>query len=322
LIDTGEVSDRYLVLEYIEGPSLKDALERNQIVPGGDRGRTIALELCRAVDFLNTRGVSHLDLQPGNVLLRDRESPVLIDFNTARTDTAPDTLFQGGRYKPPELRRSGRPDAEVGPWSDVYSLALVITHLLMGNKPDSASAARDGLERVSFDRGRDLDGAVEEALQVAPRDRSSTPKTMFESLLGRDSTAQHLRIRDDSRSFDGCLVIDGDTVGRDGGITANLTVTDERQFVSPIHFAIERDAGQVRIRDRSLNGTYVRGSDGWAYILSESGQKRRHNTPDVSLRESTEAALRAELPAEIRPVDTEYGIQLHLAKSDFNRSSV
>lgn len=321
LLDSGEASEQYLVLEYIEGPLLKDVLQDTQVRACRPQARVLGVELCRAVEFLNSRGVVHLDIRPENVLLRDGESPVLIDFNTARTDAAPDTLFDGGRYKPPELLKSGMPDAGVGPWSDIFSLAMVIFYLLSGREPNRPSPSESIAGKANIEQHTDRAEVFGKTLEADPGNRSASTGKLFESLSGWDNAGQYLRLCNETHSFEGCIVLDGDTVGRVEGTPADLVVEDNEQFVSPVQFSIERGGERVRIRDRSLNGTYVRDKEDWVYILSNTGQEQRSKASDISLPEEIQESIQTELPLEIRPVDKKYGIELRLYEGDLNISS-
>jgi eukaryotic-like serine/threonine-protein kinase len=125
----------YLVMEFVDGPSLAEAT-----VPPADVA-TIGTQLASALAALHDAGIVHGDVKPGNILVAGT-GVKLTDFGIARTgdDTA---LTQEGmvvatpRYAAPEtLAGSGRTPA-----GDVYALAAVLHELVTGGRWDPASGS-------------------------------------------------------------------------------------------------------------------------------------------------------------------------------------
>jgi serine/threonine protein kinase len=121
----------YLLLEYLEGPSLFDVLESR---PGrcleiSDAVRA-AIHIGAALYHLHRRGFLHLDLKPANLLLRDGV-PVLIDLDTARPiepTRRPHRRNGTAPYMAPEqVRRE-----PLGASADVYGLGALLYELLTG----------------------------------------------------------------------------------------------------------------------------------------------------------------------------------------------
>lgn len=121
----------FLLLEYLEGPTLFDVLERQpqRRLEISDAVRA-AIHLGAALYHLHRRGFLHLDLKPANMLLRDGV-PVLIDFETARRadpDRRPSRCVGTAPYMAPEqVRRE-----PLGPAADVYGLGALLYELLTG----------------------------------------------------------------------------------------------------------------------------------------------------------------------------------------------
>jgi eukaryotic-like serine/threonine-protein kinase len=89
----------HLVFEYVEGPTLDDALADEG--PFSPTDVLLAgMQLAAALGHLHGRGLAHLDVKPGNVVLRDGR-PVLIDLGLARPVGEPPA---GGHQGPPERR--------------------------------------------------------------------------------------------------------------------------------------------------------------------------------------------------------------------------
>jgi eukaryotic-like serine/threonine-protein kinase len=121
----------YLLLEYLEGPTLFDVLERQpqRRLEISDAVRA-AIHLGAALYHLHRRGFLHLDLKPANLLLRDGV-PVLIDLDSARRadpERRPHRCVGTAPYMAPEqVRRT-----PLGPAADIYGLGALLYELLTG----------------------------------------------------------------------------------------------------------------------------------------------------------------------------------------------
>jgi hypothetical protein len=128
----------YLVMDYIDGPTLHDWLGQN---PTARRCAELVALLARAVAHAHARGVIHRDLKPNNILVeRTTGQPVLTDFGLAKLlDEAGDQLSQSGTvqgtpaYMSPE-QAAGK-SGHIGPHSDIYSLGAILYELLTGRPP-------------------------------------------------------------------------------------------------------------------------------------------------------------------------------------------
>lgn len=144
--DFGEAEDGmlYMVLEYIEGETLKDVLARE----GAQQPRRalhIARQIAKSLAEAHKHGVVHRDLKPANVMLMDLETErdfvKVLDFGVARLLRTNDRdltsvglpegkheLIGTPRYMSPEQVR-GQP---LTPASDLYGLGLMLYELLVG----------------------------------------------------------------------------------------------------------------------------------------------------------------------------------------------
>jgi serine/threonine-protein kinase len=153
---TGEVRDEptgpgrepFVVLEWLEGPSLAQLLDQNGGFLPLARALHIVLALCDAVGEAHSRGIVHRDLKPENVMLvrrgDDPDFVKLLDFGLARVlDERADPRTRAGailgtpRYVSPE----GAEGLPVSPASDCYSLSTLLYQCLAGRTPFEAESA-------------------------------------------------------------------------------------------------------------------------------------------------------------------------------------
>jgi tRNA A-37 threonylcarbamoyl transferase component Bud32 len=136
VIDAGEDDGRpYIVLEYVEGETLKDRIRRNGRLPITE-SVAYAIEIARALGAAHARHIVHRDVKPQNVLIDPEGSAKVTDFGIART-LEEDGLTADGRvlgttdYVSPE-QALGR---HVSGQSDLYSLGIVLYEMLTGEVP-------------------------------------------------------------------------------------------------------------------------------------------------------------------------------------------
>jgi eukaryotic-like serine/threonine-protein kinase len=140
--DTGE--DRtttgatpYIVMEYVEGETLRDVLRREGPLPP-ERAMSLAADICGALDFSHRNGIVHRDVKPGNVMITPQGSVKVMDFGIARavsdsaaTMTSTAAVIGTAQYLSPEQARGEGVDAR----SDVYSVGCLLYELVTGAPP-------------------------------------------------------------------------------------------------------------------------------------------------------------------------------------------
>ncbi|POX53100.1 serine/threonine protein kinase [Streptomyces sp. Ru71] len=145
--DAGRHDGRpYLVMELIDGPTLKRRIAEGPLSPGVTAA--LGAGLARALAHAHEAGIVHRDVKPSNILLDSSGRPHLTDFGISRlvdatTRTAPGALIGTAAYLAPE-QVLGRP---VGPAADVHALGLVLLECLTarleyGGVPLEAAIAR------------------------------------------------------------------------------------------------------------------------------------------------------------------------------------
>jgi serine/threonine protein kinase len=134
----------YLVMELLEGASLRARLDRTGALDTGASFRVLA-EVLKGLRALHERTLLHGDLKPENVILTG-DGAKLIDLGISRPWTSPheraDHVLGTPAYLSPELLRGGRPD----PRSDLYAAGLLLHEMLSGRP---AHPHRDDLREIT-----------------------------------------------------------------------------------------------------------------------------------------------------------------------------
>ena len=189
----------YLVMEYVPGETLEDALAR---APRGFDERQ-ALDwtgqLAVVLDYLHQQNppVIFRDLKPGNVMVQPDGALKLIDFGIARLfkpgqtkDTVP--LGTAG-YAAPEHYGRAQTDAR----SDVYTLGVVAHQLLTGYDPTQTPMRLPPVRRLRPDVSLQTELAVAQALQLDPDLRFGSALALARALGAPISTPLGARVLDD-----------------------------------------------------------------------------------------------------------------------------
>jgi serine/threonine protein kinase len=129
----------YLVMEALKGETLGAKIAREQKLPETEV-KTLALELCDALEIVHKAGLLHRDIKPDNIFLTQDARVVLVDFGSARSFRASQrtkhTQLITPGYAAPEQYAS---EAKFGPHTDIYGLAASLFHAVTGNPPQNAA---------------------------------------------------------------------------------------------------------------------------------------------------------------------------------------
>jgi protein kinase/serine/threonine-protein kinase len=282
LVDCGDHEGvSVLVVEYVDGFELDDAIHRTGPLEETEEVREVGIALCDAMSFLHENEIVYRDLKPDNVMVTNRGgevTPVLIDFNTATgfdpTEERGEETTIVGPYKPREVAEADQTDVRQGPWSDVYSVGKILLYLLTGTVP-----RRDGVDPRDF--GADCEPYLAETVEKATRTdyerRYRNATAMKRVLEARDPSSPPMATLRHVQADTEYTIYPGDTVGRrfPDGPPSSITVEDEEGYVSTVQVRFDiDDEGEWFLRDRSLNGTYVKTGKNWQRVLCRAGRER------------------------------------------------
>jgi serine/threonine-protein kinase len=201
----------YLVIEYVNGPSLHDILARRaKLVP--EAAGIIGAAVANALDHAHEHGIVHRDVKPANILISLRGEVKLIDFGIADRLRSPDGdpalefhAFGTPAYMSPEQILGDTADVR----SDLFSLGVVLYQMLTGRRPFEVDDANDRrsstllirrapatpLRSIAPEVPRPFERIVMRLLEKLPADRYASAGALRDDLLEQSLA----RVRGSSR---------------------------------------------------------------------------------------------------------------------------
>lgn len=127
----------YLVMEYIDGQSLRKLLETAGRLPP-DQALPLIRKIAEGMAYCHQNGVVHRDLKPENILITAEEQPVIMDFGLALTKGSHRVTYSNlsatmgtPDYMAPEQIEGQRGDQR----TDIYALGIMFYEILAGQVP-------------------------------------------------------------------------------------------------------------------------------------------------------------------------------------------
>ena len=190
VLDFFEINNTaYIVMEYLEGITLKQYIRENQRITLEELVRLL-VPLIESLDEIHSQGMIHRDISPDNIMVLPDGRIKLMDFGAARDYTefgekSLSIVLKPG-YAPPEQYQT---HGVQGPWTDIYALCATMYKCITGENPP------DAIERVMDDSLKKIsefgiviptqeEAAIIKGMSVSAQDRYQNIKDFCEDLYG------------------------------------------------------------------------------------------------------------------------------------------
>ena len=179
----------YIVMEYLEGVTLKQYLRENKRIDAEDLVELL-VPLIEALDEIHSQGLIHRDISPDNIMVLPDGRIKLMDFGAARDYTefgekSLSIVLKPG-YAPPEQYQT---HGVQGPWTDIYALCATMYKCITGENPPDAidRLVDDHLKKISafgIPVLPQIEEAIIKGMSVAAKDRYQNVGDFCEDLYG------------------------------------------------------------------------------------------------------------------------------------------
>ncbi|MBE6543946.1 MAG: hypothetical protein E7675_06055, partial [Ruminococcaceae bacterium] len=178
---------KYMVMEKVDGITLKKYMDKKH--PGFPMTISIVKQVLEALEHANSKGVTHRDIKPHNIMLKRDGTVVLTDFGIATLEGVEekdsDRAIGTALYISPEQAQGKKTDCR----SDIYSLGVVMYEMVTGTHPFSGDSsddiANDQINKEPLPPNsfvptipRGLEQIILKAMNKKPDNRFSSPSEM------------------------------------------------------------------------------------------------------------------------------------------------
>ncbi|MDO4877373.1 MAG: serine/threonine-protein kinase, partial [Oscillospiraceae bacterium] len=187
-----ENNTAYFVMEYVDGESLKDYLDKNGGRISYQAAINILMPIMKALSKVHAQGLIHRDISPDNISITSTGEPKLLDFGAARSaygeNKSVSVILKHGLAPIEQYSNHGN----MGPWTDVYAMGASLYRSITGILPP------ESIERIHADSIRTpssmgitippyAEMALMKALAVNPENRFSNIEQFMAALNGNTS---------------------------------------------------------------------------------------------------------------------------------------
>ena len=181
LFDVGSEPVPYLVMELLEGETLRDKLDAGPIATR--KALTWAAQVALGLAAAHEQGLIHRDLKPENIFITRNELVKILDFGLAKTTapsiarTEPGMVMGTAHYMSPEQIRGTAIDSR----SDLFSLGVVLYEMLSGRAPFRARSAVEVMSAILVEEPEDMPAVPEHVDALVRRCLEKEPARRFSS---------------------------------------------------------------------------------------------------------------------------------------------
>ena len=189
-----ENNTAYFVMEYVDGESLKDYLDKTGGRISYEAASNILLPIMKALSEVHAHGVIHRDISPDNISITSSGEPKLLDFGAARSAYAENksvsVILKHGLAPIEQYSNHGK----LGPWTDVYAMGATFYRCITGILPP------ESVERIHADTIKtpssmgivippNAELALMKALAVNPESRFASIDQFIDALKGNTAVS-------------------------------------------------------------------------------------------------------------------------------------
>ncbi len=197
----------YMALEFVDGPSVQEMIDTEGKLTE-EMALHVILQVARCLEYLGSKGITHRDIKPDNMLMTKKGQIKLCDLGFAKAagsgDGEEDFTCGTVQYISPEQAR-GRSDVDIR--SDIYSMGATLYHLVIGEVPFSGSdgmevMAKQVLEGLDAEKTKDISHHMHyfiEKMMAKEREiRYQSPAELIEDLEGVVEGQEQLQFNPES----------------------------------------------------------------------------------------------------------------------------
>jgi len=312
----------YMVMEYVEGVTLKQSVERFGPVPE-DQLLNFIIPMLLSLKFVHNAGYTHRDISPDNIMCQPDGSVKLLDFGAARYSVMEESqslsviVKQG--FTPIEQYQS---HGKQGPYTDIYAVGATMYKALTGITPD------ESLERMSSDTlkkpsqcgvsvSANTENAILAALNIRPEDRPQDIDEFLAILTGqkpggligakkKSKKGLIVGLAAGLAAIVGCTVIGAALIWPN--IKGTVTVPDVIKKTEPVarEILVDKDlvlqiVGQEKYDENKIKQGYI--EEGLVVSQAPASGEEVEKKTDVGVKLSIGKEKFEVLPPEDRPVD-------------------
>ena len=240
----------YIVMEYVEGETLKDYIDKKHVLPWRE-AVNYAVQIGKGLEQAHKNSIVHRDIKPHNIIMTNDGVLKVTDFGIARanvqsTMTCEDSAIGSVHYISPEQARGGYTDAR----SDIYSLGIVLYEMITGVVPfDNESPVTIAIKHLQEaplpprEHNISIPLALEKiVLKAIAKELSMRYKSVSEFIDDLQTV-----LNDPDRIIDS-IIEEDDTEAK--GYTRKMPVVADKEVVEPVVKKENKEGGDAEMADR------------------------------------------------------------------------